>query len=152
MRDSEFKELRHVTGSLRIHSRGTEIAPGYKPDLTLVDNLGKVQFILECEQKTDRKAFIGDFIKAEMFSEENDHHPALIIVMQEQDNTKVRHISRHLQPYVSWLTKLRRAPLNVPLLLVMSDIQYMASLEQSEQIGSSQFFGRGDRVSSNQAL
>ena len=74
MKDSEFKGLGHLVGDLIISSRGTEVARGYKPDVTIVDRSGQVMFILECEQKTDRKAFLGGFIKAENTQRIVKHH------------------------------------------------------------------------------
>src|SRR5262245_31752813 len=103
MKDSDFKALPHRVGACRIVSRGTEVAKGYKPDLTVNDMNDQLAFILECEQKTDRKAFIGDVVKAEKYAEERGAHPVLVIVMKLEKNTTLDQIANHLKLYVTWL-------------------------------------------------
>ena len=88
MNDSEFKCLAHQLGDLKVKSRGSEVTRGYKPDLTLIDETGRLMFIVECEQKTDRKAFLGAVVKAEKYAEDSHCSPTLIIVMKEASNIK----------------------------------------------------------------
>src|SRR3546814_19864403 len=78
-----------------IAARGREVAPGYKPDVTVRDASGALACILEAEQKTDRKAFLGDLIKAEMYAEQEGANPTLLIVMQPQPNTTTEQIANH---------------------------------------------------------
>ena len=58
MKDSEFKNLSHPIGVNKIDTRGKLCPNGYKPDVTVKDPDGRLVFIIESEQKTDRKAFL----------------------------------------------------------------------------------------------
>src|SRR3546814_18158947 len=98
MKDSEFKMLNHPISADWIASRGREVAPGYKPDVTVRDASGALAFILEAEQKTDRKEFLGDLIKAEMYAEQEGAKTTLLTVMQPQPKTKTEQIPNHHPP------------------------------------------------------
>ena len=147
MKDSDFKNLNHVVGSLKIATRGSAVCDGYKPDITVVDVTNKLQFILESEQKTDRKAFLGDVIKAQKYAEECEASPALVIVMQPQSNTTVEQIANHLQPYVTWLKQKLRSDWRLSGVTVMSDSAYQDSVNAQEQLGSAEFLRRGISLS-----
>mgnify|MGYP001278466454 CR=1 FL=1 len=146
MKDSDFKQLAHQIGALRIGSSGSQVSAGYKPDITIVDASGKVMFILESEQKTDRKAFLGDVLKAEKYSEECNATPTLVIVMQQQSNTTVKQIANHIHLYISWLRMRVNGGMRLAGLLVISDTEYLASVQAREIIGSSAFRARGVTV------
>lgn len=146
MKDSDFKRLGHVVGHNKVGTCGSAVHKGYKPDVTIVDSSAKLQFILESEQKTDRKAFLGDVIKAQKYAEECNASPTLVIVMQPQSNTTVKQIAEHLQPYVAWLKKSLNGGLKLSGLLVMSDTEYQASVTASETLGSEAFIKRGVSV------
>lgn len=148
MKDSEFKYLPPCLGDLVVNSRGTEVAPGYKPDLTIVNPAGQLTFIVECEQKTDRKAFLGDLIKAEKYAEDCKASPSLIIVMQPAYNTTVNQIAKHLKPYATWLDRLKPQGLNLAEVLVISDDQYLSSMQGNEILGSTAFRARSRVVKS----
>jgi hypothetical protein len=143
MKDSDFKNLNHVVGALKIATRGSAVSDGYKPDITVVDVTNKVQFILESEQKTDRKAFLGDVIKAQKYAEEREASPTLVIVMQPQSNTTVEQIANHLQPYVTWLKQKFKGEWSLSGVAVISDSAYQDSVNAKEQLGSVEFLKRG---------
>lgn len=143
MKDSDFKRLPHRIGDLRIASRGSDVSEGYKPDLTITDQRGALQFIVECEQKTDRKAFLGDFLKAERYAEERKSNPTLVIVMQPADNIKVQQIARQIQSYAHWLHRRMSDGLYISRIVVMSDIEYEQSVQDGEILGSQNFLNRG---------
>src|SRR3546814_8492579 len=63
--------------------------------ISVRDASGALAFILEAEQKTYRKAFLGDLIKAEMYAEQEGANPTLLIVMQPQPNTTTEQIANH---------------------------------------------------------
>lgn len=147
MKDSNFKNLNHVVGSLEIATRGSAVCNGYKPDITVIDGAGKLQFILESEQKTDRKAFLGDVIKALKYAEECGASPALVIVMQPQSNTTVEQIAHHLQPYVTWLKQKVGSDWRLSGVTVISDSAYQDSVSAQEQLGSADFLRRGVSLS-----
>lgn len=143
MKDSEFKKLAHKISPLKVGSCGTIVRAGYKPDLTVVDDKGSLKFILECEQKTDRKAFLGDVVKAEKYAEECNASPMLIIVMQPQTNTTVKQIAEHLATYAAWLQKRFNGGLKISGVIVISDTEYQASVNNNEVLGSDAFLKRG---------
>ena len=133
-------------GELRIASCGSEVSDGYKPDLTVTDLRGALQFIVECEQKTDRKAFLGDLLKAERYAEECKANPTLVIVMKQADNTKVQQIARQIQSYAHWLHRRISDGLYIPRIVVMSDIEYEQSVQVGEILGSQNFLDRGEVI------
>ena len=99
MKDSEFKALNHLIGHGNvIATRGQQVADGYKPDATVINAAGSIVYILESEQKTDRKAFLGDVLKAEYLSDRQNITPELIIVMRIFKNTTVNHCLLYTSP------------------------------------------------------
>jgi hypothetical protein len=142
VKDSDFKALPHRVGEYRIASRGTKVADGYKPDITVNDPNGQLAFILECEQKTDRKAFIGDLVKAEKYAEENGARPVLVIVMKLAPNTTLSQISSHLTPYATWLRGRNGGALSLSGVLVITDDEYAQSVHANELLTSPRFRAR----------
>jgi hypothetical protein len=150
MKDKIFKNLPHNLGNLITHTTGGEVAKGYKPDFTAKDHDGLVSLIMECESKTDRKAYLGDFIKAEKFSHENGLKPVLVIVVTERKNTKIDQLCDHLIPYIQWIRSLNTS-VNVRELLFISDINYKLSLKNKEVILSNEFRTHCKIIISSQA-
>ncbi len=139
MTDDIFKSLRHCLGDCYVASCGGVVCKGYKPDLTACDSNNELAFIFECEQKTDRKAFLGTLVKAEKYAEDCAAHPILIIVMQEFSNTTLRQIAGNLKPYASWLARLKGGNLNLADILLISDQEYLRSIQADELIASPAF-------------
>jgi len=140
MKDSEFKALNHLVGHGNvIATRGQEVADGYKPDATVINAAGSIVYILESEQKTDRKAFLGDVLKAEYLSDRNNISPELIIVMRTFKNTTVRQISDHIRPYKLWLSEKNGGALNLSGIHILSDREYSQSIDTGVIIGSEEF-------------
>lgn len=146
MKDSDFKKLNHVVGKNKIGTCGSAVHKDYKPDVTIVDTNNNLQFILESEQKTDRKAFLGNLVKAQKYAEECKASPMLVIVMQPQPNTTVKQIAEHLKPYVAWLKQRLNGGLRLSALLVISDTEYQKSVTANETLGSEAFVKRGISV------
>jgi len=142
MKDSEFKRLAHNVGDLKIATSGVAVCEGYKPDITLTDKSGKLRYILECEQKTDRKAFIGDLVKAEHLSQLEKARPTLLIVMREFDNTTVQQISYQLEMYAKWLRDQFKNGIHLSGVWLMSDAAYVDSVLAGEVIGDLRFMKR----------
>jgi hypothetical protein len=143
MKDSQFKALAHRIGANVVASRGSAVSSGYKPDVTVSDTSGNLKFILESEQKTDRKAFLGALLKAEMYAEQQKARPELIIVMQVFKNTSTKQIAAHLRPYKDWLASKKGGVLNLSAIHVLSDDDYEAAIAAIEDIGSEPFKLRG---------
>ena len=146
MKDAAFKSLCHLIAPNRIASRGEMVGPGYKPDITVDDGGSSLLYILESEQKTDRKAFLGDLIKAEFHAERTRSRPTLVIVMEERSNTTVRQITDHLRPYVHWLRDLKGGALCLNRVHVLADRDYLASIDCGDALGSPAFWHRGSEV------
>jgi hypothetical protein len=146
VKDSDFKALHHPIGAHIIASSGSAVSTGYKPDITVKDTEGILKFILESEQKTDRKAFLGDLLKAEMYSEQQKANPELIIVMQIFGNTTTKQIADHLRPYKQWLAMKKGGSLNLSAIHVLSDKEYEDAIAAGELLGSSAFKSRGHAV------
>lgn len=142
MTEADFKTLPHCLGSNHFSSYGNEVSKGYKPDFTISDSRNQLLFIIEVENKTDRKAVIGDLVKAEKHAEDCGAHPVLIIVMREYGNTTVRQIANQLTTYATWLDRLKRGQLNLADVLVLSDEEYRRSVEACELLGSQEFAAR----------
>ena len=144
MKDAKFKACKHKVGKgNKIASRGEKVSKGYKPDVTVEDAKGNLLYILECEQKTDRKAFLGDFIKAEFHAENKKPKPKLIIVMQVFNNTTTKQIFEHLRPYIKWLKSKKGGQLSLSAVQVLSDKEYVQSISADETLGSKAFKKRG---------
>lgn len=148
MKNATFKACKHQVGKgNKIASRGKAVSKGYKPDVTVEDVVaGKLQYILECEQKTDRKAFLGDFIKAEFHAEHKKQHPRLIIVMREEGNTTTKQIFNHLRPYIEWLKLKKGGQLSLSAVQVLSDKEYEESISAGKTLGSAAFKKRGHYI------
>lgn len=119
---------------------------GYKSDITVTDANGTLKFILESEQKTDRKAFLGGFLKAEVYAEETNSTPELIIVMQVFPNTTTNQIADHLRPYKEWLSGKQGGNLNISAIHVLSDSEYVDAIQSGDLLGTVKFRSRGHAV------
>ena len=145
MKDSHFKKSKHIIPcghKIATTGRSVQRDYGYKPDITIIDTENNVSFILESEQKTDRKAFLGDILKAAVYAKEKEISPDLIIVMQAFSNTTVKQIYDHLVPYVTWLSS-NLDGLHLSHIQVLSDDDYLASINACEELGSRGFRDRG---------
>jgi hypothetical protein len=143
MKDADFKALNHPTSGDFVVTCGTEVSPGYKPDIIVRDASSKLRFILECEQKTDRKAFLGDLLKAEIYADQQGARPTLIIVMKPHRNTTTRQIADHLKPYIAWLALKNGGQLNLTNVHVLSDSEYLQAIRSNMCMGSSAFKKNG---------
>ena len=145
MKDSDFKNSSHVIPrGHTVATRGQSVQPdyGYKPDITITNAEDNVSFILESEQKPDRKAFLGDILKAAVYAKEKQSSPELIIVMTSLSNTTVQQIFNHLVPYVACLSN-NLGGLHMSRIQILSDVDYLASLNAREELGSPCFRERG---------
>jgi hypothetical protein len=146
MKDAQFKALAHLIGTHVVSTRGAAVSLGYKPDVTVRDSSGVLKFILESEQKTDRKAYLGALLKAEMYAEQQKARPELIVVMQIFKNTSTKQIADHLRPYKIWLESKKGGALNLSAIHVLSDAEYVSAIAAVEIIGSAAFRLRGHAV------
>ena len=117
MLDSVFKQLQHKYLDFKIIHRGSELATGYKPDVVLQKDSHYV--ILESEHSTNRKTFLGGFLKAAKILTGNNHG-ILVLVLKIQDNTNEHQISLHLGQYLKFINTLT----NLKEVYVISDENY----------------------------
>jgi hypothetical protein len=135
MNDAKFKALSHPAGDDRIVTRAEAVSAGYKPDITIRDIEERLTFILECEQKADRKA--------ELYAEQQCARTTLVIVMQPQGNTTTQQICNHLRPYILWLAGKQGGGMNLACVHIMSDAEYETAIVEGEQLASAAFQRRG---------
>jgi|GEM_PF-1133523 len=117
MLDSAFKQLHHKYLDFKIIHRGSELATGYKPDVVLQKD--NQYIILESEHSTNRKTFLGGFLKAAKFLTGNKHG-FLVFVLKIQDNTNEDQISLHLGQYLNFISAIT----NLKEVYVISDENY----------------------------
>ena len=98
--DGDFKKLSHSCHSFKIFTNGQELGVGYKPDCVLMKE--KEYIILECETKTDRKAYLGAMIKAAHFLR-GKRQGTMVFVIMESENTTAKAIANHLSIYLKWI-------------------------------------------------
>ena len=115
--------------------------PGYKPDYVLKGDNRYI--ILESENNTNRKMFVGCLMKAAYFLQE-ERTGFLVIVLHESDNTKINQIRDHLKPYFQWI---KRAHLtNMSQVLLIRDEDYKVADNECLEIGSEEFLGKVERI------
>ena len=98
--DRIFKSLEHVYKDYKKYLNGQELEKGYKPDYVLKK---KNQFvILESENNSSRKMYVGGMIKAAHFLKD-EKSGILIYVIKHRNNTKPISIANHLRKYFEWI-------------------------------------------------
>lgn len=98
--DNLFKSLKHNYSGYKRFLDGQELEKGYKPDYVL--KKGNDYIILESENNSSRKMYVGGMIKAAHFLQ-NDKTGILIYVIKHRNNTKPTSIANHLKRYFSWV-------------------------------------------------
>src|SRR5436190_21098252 len=98
--DKIFKNLIHAYKGYEVFLKGNALEQGYKPDYVL--KKGDDYIILESENSSSRKTFVGGMIKAAHFLQDKKTG-ILIFVMVPKKNTKVVSITNHLIPYFKWV-------------------------------------------------
>lgn len=98
--DILFKSLHHSYKGFNIHLNGQTLENGYKPDVVL--KKGNQFIIIESENSSSRKTFVGGMIKAAHFLQ-GDKKGQLIFVMVPKKNTTASSLAKHLKPYLKWI-------------------------------------------------
>lgn len=98
--DREFKMLSHFCPGYSMYTNGAELLPGYKPDYVL--NKDNDYVILESENTSSRKLFIGGLIKAAHFTQ-LERTGKLVFVMVPKENTTAKSITEQLRTYFNWV-------------------------------------------------
>lgn len=100
IKDKIFKELNHTIKGYTKYLCGQSLEQGYKPDYVL--KKGNNYLILESENSSSRKLFVGGMIKAAHFLQ-NEKKGILILVIVPKENTKASSIAAHLKSYFDWI-------------------------------------------------
>jgi hypothetical protein len=98
--DAIFKTLDHTYAGYNHFLNGQTLEKGYKPDFVLKKD--NAYIILESENSSSRKTFVGGLIKAAHFLQK-DRTGQLIFVIVPKRNTSASSIAKHLKPYLEWV-------------------------------------------------
>ncbi|MFD2918738.1 hypothetical protein ACFS6H_03385 [Terrimonas rubra] len=98
--DKLFKSLQHSFQDFKMLYNGQELEPGYKPDYVLKRN--NEYIILESENTSSRKTYVGGMMKAAHFLQ-NEKKGKLVFIVVPKENTKALSIAKHLTPYLNWV-------------------------------------------------
>ena len=98
--DKLFKSLGHNHVGYEHFLNGQTLSPGYKPDFVLKKENKFI--ILESENGSSRKTFVGVLIKAAFFLR-GGNEGELVFVIVPKKNTTASAIARHLKPYLEWI-------------------------------------------------
>lgn len=98
--DKIFKSLGHTYEGYSKHLNGQALEPGYKPDFVLRKSSDYI--ILESENSSSRKTFVGGMMKAAHYFQ-NDRTGKLIFVIVPKENTSAFSIAKHLGQYLKWI-------------------------------------------------
>lgn len=98
--DRLFKSLNHRCKGFELFLNGQSLEPGYKPDVVLrkANNF----IIIESENSSSRKTFVGGMMKAAHFLKDKNKGK-LIFVMVPKKNTTALSLAIHLKPYLKWI-------------------------------------------------
>lgn len=100
IKDRLFKTLVHNCAGYKVLLKGESLEAGYRPDYVLVKNSNYL--ILESENSSNRKTFVGGLIKAAHFLR-GENEGALIFIIVPKKNTTAKAIAKHLKRYLDWL-------------------------------------------------
>lgn len=98
--DKLFKAITHECKGYNTFLNGGNLEPGYRPDYVLVKE--NQYIILESENSSSRKTFVGGMTKAAHFLQ-GSKKGILIFVIVPKVNTSANAIAKHLKPYLTWL-------------------------------------------------
>jgi hypothetical protein len=98
--DKIFKQILHTRKGYKMFLNGAAIEPGYKPDYVL--RRGNSYVILESENSSSRKTFVGGMIKAAHYLQ-HEKSGILIFVIVPKRNTTAQAIASHLTKYFNWV-------------------------------------------------
>jgi|SRR5678809_306274 hypothetical protein len=100
IRDAAFKQLLHACKGYSQFTNGNSVEAGYKPDYVL--KRSNEYIILESENSSSRKTFVGGLIKAAHFLS-GERKGILVFIIVPKTNTTDRAIANHLRKYLSWV-------------------------------------------------
>lgn len=129
--DKIFKSLEHKCTGYQKFLKGESIEKGYKPDYVLKKENDYI--ILESENSSSRKTFVGGMVKAAHFLR-NEKRGTLVFIIVPKVNTKATSIAKHLEVYFNWLKNIT----NLERVIVIEANNYYTGTAVLE-IGSAEF-------------
>lgn len=139
--DYTFKHLPHKALGYALWRKGGEIMPSYMPDYVLKD--GNRYIILESENNTNRKMFVGCLMKAAYFLQK-EKTGFLVIVLHEMDNTKLNQIKDHLTSYYQWIKQAHLT--NMSAVFLIRDKDYLVGNDDCVTIFSEAFLEKAGKI------
>ncbi len=136
--DKFFKALPHSCKGYEKHFSGESLDEGYRPDYVL--KKGDSYLILESENATSRKTFVGGMIKAAHFLQ-GERKGKLVYIIVPKPNTKAVSIARHLKKYLTWIKNIS----NLKEVYVIEAAQYYNG-EVLSPLDSAEFFSKAIKV------
>ena len=139
--DYTFKHLPHKALGYAPWRKGGEIMPGYMPDYVLKN--GNQYIIMESENNTNRKMFVGCLMKAAYFLQK-EKAGCLVIVLHEFNNTKLNQIKDHLTPYFQWIKQAHLT--NMSAVFLIRDRDYLVGDNDCITIFSEVFLEKAEKI------
>ncbi len=137
MRENLFQSLEHRLDAMVIHSRGESLALGYAPDLT-ASLEGDLRLIIENEPRSDLKAVIGCYQRAEKYCRDTGATPSLVIVTAGKGRIGVRVAADRLREYAQFWKSVN-PPGAVSEVLLLSDHDYSETVRRRIPVLSASF-------------
>jgi hypothetical protein len=137
MKECQFRNLDHRLGEMRVHSRGEPLAAGYSPDLTVMRD-DTLRLIIENEPRTDLKAAIGCYQRAEKYCRDIKASPSLVIVMAETGRIGFHLAADRLRDFAEFWKGVNPVG-GVHEVLVLTDRVYIESVRRLIPVLSAQF-------------
>jgi hypothetical protein len=101
--DEIFKNLQHSYKGYSAQMNGLTLEAGYLPDIVL--KKGDEYIIIESENSSSRKTFVGGMMKAAHFLR-GDRNGKPVFGMVPKGNTSAMAIARHLRKYLTWIQSI----------------------------------------------
>jgi len=136
--DKIFKSLTHSCGNYETHLHGQTLDEGYRPDYVLKKESDFI--ILESENSSSRKTFVGGMMKAAHFLQ-GERTGRLIFIIVRKKNTKPETIALHLRKYLHWIQRLS----NLKEVYVIETSDYCSN-EMVIKIDSKEFSQKAHKV------
>lgn len=137
MREIQFNSLEHRLGAMVVHSRGESLALGYSPDLTASLD-GDLRLIIENEPRSDLKAVIGCYQRAEKYCRDTRATPSLIIITAGKGRIGVRVAADRLREYARFWKSVN-PPGAVSEVLLLTDREYSETVRRRIPVLSAGF-------------
>ncbi len=137
MREIQFQSLEHRLGAMVVHSRGESLALGYTPDLT-ASLEGDLRLIIENEPRSDLKAVIGCYQRAEKYCRDARATPSLVIITAGKGRIGVRVAADRLREYAQFWKSVN-PPGAVSEVLLLSDRDYSETVRRRIPVLSAGF-------------